>query len=390
MFSGISPALQQHRDRAVHFDAAGGHAAGIGGDLHPRPGRLAQGLAEGRVRVVIGGEVQGVFHLDHEKRRGLITLLHRPDQLVQVPGPPLRGGVGEAAAAVLLWAGLLLRDMLAQLFTAPAVLAMELVLDFERLAPLLLALLVVVGGTVLGVLYQTVRFTGLRRRLAQGELPPVQKRTYPQLRQFLLTLFLVVFLVGYFFFFNWVNSWRERPLPENPAEWDFPHITLSETVPAGTELRENARQTVTLPSQPGQIVFFYDRAYTSWLAPDQYYVTQSGLARLPGEISRQVQLVQDYTKTRAPFLAEWVYAGKVQEWRQRLNALVSEYGAEETISYPGLDQLTRFSYQYWGEDWSRACYVGRLGSQVFVLHLRGPDLETPLDLLTERLAAEAA
>lgn len=295
-----------------------------------------------------------------------------------------------AAAAVLLWAGLLLRDMLAQLFTAPAVLAMELVLDFERLAPLLLALLVVVGGTVLGVLYQTVRFTGLRRRLAQGELPPVQKRTYPQLRQFLLTLFLVVFLVGYFFFFNWVNSWRERPLPENPAEWDFPHITLSETVPAGTELRENARQTVTLPSQPGQIVFFYDRAYTSWSAPDQYYVTQSGLARLPGEISRQVQLVQDYTKTRAPFLAEWVYAGKVQEWRQRLNALVSEYGAEETISYPGLDQLTRFSYQYWGEDWSRACYVGRLGSQVFVLHLRGPDLETPLDLLTERLAAEAA
>ena len=118
-----------------------------------------------------------------------------------------------AAAAVLLWAGLLLRDMLAQLFTAPAVLAMELVLDFERLAPLLLALLVVVGGTVLGVLYQTVRFTGLRRRLAQGELPPVQKRTYPQLRQFLLTLFLVVFLVGYFFFFNWVNSWRERPAP---------------------------------------------------------------------------------------------------------------------------------------------------------------------------------
>ena len=32
-----------------------------------------------------------------------------------------------AAAAVLLWAGLLLRDMLVQLFTAPAVLAMELV-----------------------------------------------------------------------------------------------------------------------------------------------------------------------------------------------------------------------------------------------------------------------
>ena len=137
-------------------------------------------------------------------------------------------------------------------------------------------------------------------------------------------------------------------------------------------------------------MFFHDRAYTSWLAPEQYHITQSGLARLPGEISRQVQLVQDYVKTRAPVLAEWVYAGKVQEWRQQLNAWVSEYGGEETISHPGLGQLTRFSYQYWGEDWPRACYVGRLGSQVFVLHLRGPDLETPLDLLTERLAAEAA
>ena len=219
----------------------------------------------------------------------------------------------------------------------PAVIAMDLVLDFERLAPLYLAMAVVIGGTVLRTLYRTIRFTWLRRRLAQGELPPVQKRTYPQLRQFLLTLFLVVFLVGYFFFFTWVNSWRERPLPEDPAEWDFPHITLSETVPAGTELRENARQTVTLPSQPGQIVFFYDRAYTSWPAPEQYYVTQSGLARLPGEISRQVQLVQDYTKTRAPFLAEWVYAERSRSGGQRLNVFVSEYGAEgnDLLPRPG-------------------------------------------------------
>ena len=38
VFFGIFPALQQHRNRAVHFDAAGGHAAAPGGDLHPRPG----------------------------------------------------------------------------------------------------------------------------------------------------------------------------------------------------------------------------------------------------------------------------------------------------------------------------------------------------------------
>ena len=289
------------------------------------------------------------------------------------------------AGVVLLWVCWLLRGMLAQLFTAPVVLAMELVLDFERLAPLYLALAVVVGSTALGALYQLVRFIQLRRRLAQGELPPVQKRTYPQLRQFLLAVLLVVFLVGYFFWFTWISSWRERPLPEEPAEWTFPHITLSEILPEGTELQDNAHQMMLFPSQPGQMVFFQDRAYTSCLAPEQYHVTLSGLARLPGEISRQVQLVQDYIKTRAPVLAEWVYAGKVQEWRQQLDGF--EAAVEETVSYPGLNQLTRFSYQRYGEDWPRACYVGRLGSQVFVLQLRGPELQKPLELLAERLVS---
>ena len=294
-----------------------------------------------------------------------------------------------AAVLALAWAGWLLRDLLGLLFTAPAVLPMRLILQNE-LALLYLLLAACVASNVLPVFRRTVQFARLRRRLVQGEIPPSRRLVCSQLREPLSLLAVAVLIVvALILTFRYqLGGGNVRGL-SGESEWDFPHITLSETVPAGTELRENARQTVTLPSQPGQIVFFYDRAYTSWLAPDQYYVTQSGLARLPGEISRQVQLVQDYTKTRAPFLAEWVHAGKVQEWRQRLNALVSEYGAEETISYPGLDQLTRFSYQYWGEDWSRACYVGRLGSQVFVLHLRGPDLETPLDLLAERLAAEA-
>ena len=41
------------------------------------------------------------------------------------------------------------------------------------------------------------------------------------------------------------------------------------------------------------------------------------------------------------------------------------------------------------EDYPRACYVGQLGSQVFLMAVRGPELEKPLDLLAERLAAEA-
>lgn len=304
-----------------------------------------------------------------------------------------------AAAAVLLWAFLLLGDELIQLFSAPALLAMELILDFERLAPLLLALLVVVGGTVLGTLRQTARFTGLRRRLAQGELPPVQKRTYPQLRQFLLVLFLVVFLVGYFFFFTWVNSWRERPLPESPAEWDFPHVALSEILPEGTELKIRQEEELYLISNPSTFA-------RSQLAPEQYDTNQTALARLPNGESREVRLSLTYIKTRSPELAEWVYRGQVQEWKNEMEEYrdnweettpyihdhtpAYDFLQEDVLPWPGLDQLTRFSYQYWGEDWPRACYVGRLGSQVFVLHLRGPDLETPLDLLTERLAAEAA
>ena len=281
-----------------------------------------------------------------------------------------------AILALALWS---LRDLLSQLFTTPAVPAMNLILDFERLAPLYLALVVLLGGSVLGNLYQTARFIQLRRLLAQGELPPRARRTYPQLQEALSVLLLIVFLVGYFFFFTWVSGWREQRLSENPAEWDFPHVALSEILPAGTELREEN------PLEK----LHYNTFTRSWLAPEQYDTVQTGLARLPGEISRQVLLALDYMETRSPSLAEWVYAGKVQEWRQELETpSLFEYVTEESVSYPGLDALTCFSYQYQDEDWPRACYVGRLGRQVFVLNLRGPELERPLDLLAERLTAQ--
>ena len=113
----------------------------------------------------------------------------------------------------------------------------------------------------------------------------------------------------------------------------------------------------------------------------------------------------NYIKTRSPELAEWVYTGKVQEWKQEMEEYrenwekntpyihdhtpAYDFLQEDVLSWPGLDQLTRFSYQFSDENYPRACYVGRLENQVFVLSVRGPDLETPLNLLADRLAAEA-
>ena len=116
-----------------------------------------------------------------------------------------------------------------------------------------------------------------------------------------------------------------------------------------------------------------------------------------------MRLSLTYIKTRSPELAEWVYTGKVQEWNQEMEEYrenweentpyihdhtpAYDFLQEDVLSWPGLDQLTRFSYQFSDENYPRACYVGRLGSQVFVLSVRGPELETPLDLLLERMGA---
>ena len=54
------------------------------------------------------------------------------------------------------------------------------------------------------------------------------------------------------------------------------------------------------------------------------------------------------------------------------------------MSYPGLDRLIRFTYQYDGEPEPRACYVGQAGDRVFSLKVRGPDPEAALELLAAR------
>ena len=293
-----------------------------------------------------------------------------------------------AAVLALVWAGWLLWDEIVLLFTAPAVLPMRLILN-DGLILIYLFLLIAAGGYVFRVCRQTVQFTRLRRRLVKGDLPSVQRPTYPQLRENLFTLGMVALFLAAAVLLS--RDSQSRRLSDE-SEWDFPHITLTEILPEGTELREHT------PLE----LFRYDTYTSSRLAPEQYDVAQGALARLPSGESREVLLSLTYIKTRSPELAEWVYRGQVQEWKKEMEEYrenweentpyihnhtpAFDFVEEEALSSPGLDRLTCFSYQFSDEDFPRACYVGQLGDQVFRMSLRGPELEKPLELLTERLS----
>lgn len=62
---------------------------------------------------------------------------------------------------------------------------------------------------------------------------------------------------------------------------------------------------------------------------------------------------------------------------------------QEELSSPGLDRLFHIAYQIENGEFPRNFYIGQSGCQVFVLHIQGPEPEKALNLLTERLAAEA-
>ena len=290
-------------------------------------------------------------------------------------------------------------DLLGLLFTAPAVLPMRLILQNE-LALLYLLLAVCVASNVLPVFRRTVQFARLRRRLVQGEIPPSRRLVCSQLREPLSLLAVAVLIVvALILTFQYqLGGGNVRGLPDE-SEWDFPHVTLSEILPEGTELKIRQEEELYLISNPSTFA-------RSWLAPEQYDTNQAALARLPNGESREVRLSLTYIKTRSPELAEWVYRGQVQEWKNEMEEYrdnweettpyihdhtpAYDFLQEDVLPWPGLDQLTRFSYQFSDEDYPRACYVGQLGSQVFLMAVRGPELEKPLDLLAERLAAEAA
>ena len=298
-----------------------------------------------------------------------------------------------ALALCLFWAGWLMRDEIVRLFTAPELLPLPLILNSDVLIPAYLFLILAIGVQVISTLRRTVRFTRLRRRLVQGEYPAPQRRTYPQLRENLGALAVLVFIVVVVILL--LNRAQDTRRLSDRSEWDFPYVTLAEILPEGTQLQEVGPQEMLR----------YNTFSHSYLAPEQYDTAQSGSARLPDGTHRQVWLSLDYIQARSPAIARWVFAGEAAQWRQSMEAYRKNWEentvyihsdqpafvflTEEEHSYSGLDRLICFSFQYSDEDYPRACYVGQLGDQVFLLSVRGPDLEKPLSLLVERLEEQS-
>ena len=59
------------------------------------------------------------------------------------------------------------------------------------------------------------------------------------------------------------------------------------------------------------------------------------------------------------------------------------------MSQPGLDGLTRFTYQFSDESASRTVHIGLKNDRVFVLDCSAADAEAALHLLTEQLETES-
>ena len=287
---------------------------------------------------------------------------------------------------VLAWLAFLCWDTLFTLITAPTLIPMRLILRFESLFPLFLLLVLLAAGEVAAALWRSVRLTGIRRRLLRGEDPGPVRRRSSWGTQWVLTGLLVAGSVAVFAFSLWMDGRTTDRLPDDPAQWDFPHVTLAEMLPEGTQVRED----------PSLIPTHCDFR-TSCLAPEQYESEQSGSALLPDGSTCQVWLSLTYAETLSPALAEVVHTGLAGQFRAdwaesyrywekepRVNARPLPY-QEEAVSYPGLDRLIRFTYQYDGEPEPRACYVGQAGDRVFSLKVRGPDPEAALELLVRRV-----
>lgn len=283
-------------------------------------------------------------------------------------------------AVTLVWAALMIGDHLSD----PARLLMQTILRGPGLLLLSLMMLLLVGGEVVYTLAHTVRLTRIRKKLLQGELPgPSRRSTYRWPRFFLTILGTVVLALALMIQMIYFPHAQFQPL-DGPEDWDCPHVLLSEVHPAGTE---------SVQIKPGDEWKYsnYGSSARSWMAPELYRIRQADLARYPDGSIRDCSLDLEYIRTLSPELAHWVCAGKEGEtWARYFGETNSlELLRQEELSSPGLDRLIHIAYQIENGEFPRNFYIGQSGCQVFVLHIQGPEPEKALDLLTERLAAEA-
>lgn len=296
---------------------------------------------------------------------------------------------------LLVWAAVLFWDEWPQLLNGPMEFVMRLILHSDVFIPIYATMLTL----VLNVIIQGWRTSrGIRRVQAsfrRGEWPPVGSRRYPELCHNLISLFSLAAFVLFAIFLILSGAQRTQYL-SGPEEWDFPHVTLQEVLPAGASLREY-----------GPVELLRNDTFDhSLLAPQQYDVAQGGMVRVNDGPQQDTRLYQESVQTLSPSLAQAVYQGRIAAHRRALEKyrgnwekntstlhpdLPDAYDSilEEELFIPDLDGLTRFTYQYSNETTPNMVYIGWVDNRVFVLNCSGAvDSETALTLLTQRLAED--
>ncbi len=291
-------------------------------------------------------------------------------------------------AGLLIWLALVFRNQWRLLFTAPAIIPMNLVLN-DLLIPLYAVLVVTVVSVILRDIRRFLFFRRMKQRLSQGEWPKSGGRRYPELRQLLEVAALFAVLLAILLVYRFAGVGRSDTL-SGPEDWNFPHITLDEAVPAGADCSNADARRGTFRS--------------SLLAPEQYTVVQDGTAVLPDGTRQTAFFTLEYVRTLSPALAGAVLQGKAEERRQALeeyrvnweentpyihdHTAAFDFVREDAPEVPGLDEAVRFTFQFSDEDSPRTFYAGRLGNQVVTLYCSGAvDPEGALALLVQRLGA---
>lgn len=272
---------------------------------------------------------------------------------------------------------------------------MNVILNVETLIPLYAALLAMfLYALVLGI-RTLLGVRRIRASLRRGEWPearPFHRREmafllFPWL---LLGVLLLILIPTYLFGVTGPKTMS------GPEEWDFPHVTLEEILPAGATFRPYNHQEM----------LSIDTLDRSWLAPEQYDVAQGGTVQVDGGPQQDTRLYQESIQTLSPSLAQAVYRGRVAaqhrslelyrlNWEKNASTLhpdlpnAYDQFQEEALSYPDLDGLTRFTYQYSNETTPNIVYIGWVDNRVFVLNCSGAvDSKAALELLVQRLAQD--
>ena len=290
------------------------------------------------------------------------------------------------------WAAVLFRDEWPLLLRWPEEVLMNLILQAEILIPLYGILLILVINAVSGGVGIFLGIRKTRACLRRGEWPAAKSRRYPEVLRFLLSSITVGALVLLLVYLGISGARHTRHL-SGPQEWDFPHVTLEEVLP----------EKVSLQTYSSREMLHSDTFDHSLLAPEQYDVAQGGAVILENGTQVDSRLYQEYTQALSPALAQSVYRGRVTahrrsleeyrvNWEENTSTLHMDtpnaytFIQEEELSYPGLDGLTRFVYQFSDKNTWNTVYIGLAGDQVFVLNCSGAvDSDAALKLLAARL-----